>query len=377
MKRSKFYLIAPNYAESGTLETLPETDGLQILKNDDLVQSKLHFSTNDLVCITSEASIELVKQRIDDENKKNAISVLKDKYRFREILTEIIPDYNFRKLKFEEIASLDIQAKSVLKPSKGCFGTAVKTVSKESNFVQIAKDIKQELDKNSSVLSSEVLSENEFILEDYIDGEEYAVDMFYDHLGEPHIVNIYHHPMPKIEAYLHMIYYTSKSVFDSIYAKAMNFFRELNAILKVKNFTMHSEFRFSENKLLPIEINSMRFGGMGLGNMVYHSIGINPYVCFKTGKTPDWNKIWKEGINSKSIYAFFIAYNGRHINKNLYRPNIEKLKREFTEVLHHELFDYQKQLAFGVFYLKENWANLNKLLTIEFNDYFEQIGISH
>ena len=170
MNRSKLYLIAPNYAESGTLETLPQTDGLQILKNDDLVRSKIRFSSNDLVCITSEASIEQVKQRMDDENKKNAIGILKDKYRFREVLRRIYPSYKFKRLKFEDIASLNINTKYVLKPAKGCFGTAVKVITKESNLLEIAAEIKQELNKNSSVLSSEVLSENEFILEDFIDG---------------------------------------------------------------------------------------------------------------------------------------------------------------------------------------------------------------
>jgi len=371
MNPKNLFLISPNHAESGALETLPKTDGLKVLKNDQVVRSDIRFSSSDLVCITSEASIELVKQRIDDTSKKNAISILKDKYKFREILQKVHPQYKFKNVKFNQIESLSIETKSVLKPTKGCFGTAVKTITKESNLKEIACEIKQELNKNSSVLSSEVLSENEFILEDYIEGEEYAVDMFFDHIGEPHIVNIYHHPMPKIEAYLHMIYYTSKEVFDKLYDKAMKFFKALNKVLKVKNFVMHSEFRYSENNLFPIEINSMRFGGMGLGNMIYYSIGLNPYDCFKTGKTPDWNKIWN--ANTDIIYAFFIAYNGTHIDKSIHQPNIEKLKKEFTEVIHQELFDYQNQLAFGVFCLKETPVNLKRLLSIEFNDYFKSI----
>ena len=373
MKESKLYLIAPNNAEAGSLETLPKTDGLRVIKNDELENSNIRFASTDLVCITSEASIDLVKQRMNDHNKQNAISILKDKYEFRKILAEINPDYQFRKLKFEDIQSLKIASKSVLKPAKGCFGTAVKTIDKTSNLVEIAEEIRQELDKNASVLSSQVLSENEFILEDYIEGEEYAVDMFYDEFGHPHIVNIYHHPMPKIDAYLHMVYYSSKTVFDKVYSRALSFFKQLNTILKIKNFAMHSEFRLTDSSLIPIEINSMRFGGMGLGNMMYYSFGLNPYECFKMGKSPDWNKIWNSETHKESVYAFFIAYNGRSINKNLYKPNIQKLKKAFTETLNYALFDYQSQLAFGVFYLKETSQNLTSLLEIEFNDYFEKI----
>ncbi|HMB63002.1 MAG TPA: ATP-grasp domain-containing protein [Eudoraea sp.] len=373
MDQRKFYLISPNYAEAGTLETLPATPGLRVIKNDSLERSNIRFSSDDLICITSEASIEVVKERIDDPAKRNAINMLKDKYQFREILREIYPAYTFKKLSLGEIASLNVASKSILKPSKGCFGTAVKTITAESDMTEIVKEIKRELKINSNVLSGEVLSEDEFILEDYIEGEEYAVDMFYDPFGEPHIVNIYHHPMPKNEAYLHMIYYTSKEVFHSIYEQAMGFFKKLNALLKIKNFTMHSEFRYCEKTLVPVEINCMRFGGMGLGNMVYNALGLNPYESFRTGQSPEWSNIWDKKANADSIYAYFIAYNGTHIDKTRQKPNIEKLKKEFTEILHETIFDYQNQLAFAVFCLKETPENLKRLLTIEFKDYFEEI----
>ena len=50
---------------------------------------------------------------------------------------------------------------------------------------------------------------------------------------------------------------------------------------------------------------------------------------------------------------------------------ITKLKSEFTKLIHEQLFDYQNQLSFGVFYLAETESNITKLLSIEFNDYFE------
>ena len=60
-------------------------------------------------------------------------------------------------------------------------------------------------------------------------------------------------------------------------------------------------------------------------------------------------------------------------DKNTNFPNIQKLKNEFTNIKLEQLFDYQKQLAFGVFCLQENEENLNRLLQIDFNDYFEPI----
>lgn len=367
---NKLYLISPERAESGTLETLPVTKGMILLEENQVISKDFYFQKHDKICITSEASLEIVKNKIADITKKRAINLLKDKYKFREILTEIYPDYQFEKIKFGSIKSLQIDKKTVLKPLKGCFGTAVKIIDKNSDLIKVSKEIELEIQKNSSVLSDNVLSQNDFILEEYISGEEYAVDMFFDENGEPHIVNIYYHPLPKVESYLHMIYYTSKEVFDKIYEKAITFFKKLNKILDVKNFVIHSEFKY-EKELIPIEINSMRYGGMGLGNMIYHSIGINPYEYFNLGKSPNWKEIWTK--HNDDIYAFFIAYNGTKIDKSIYKPNLEKLRLDFTEILCEEIFDYKKQLAFGVFCIKENKQNINKLLEIEFNEYFKPI----
>lgn len=367
---NKLYLISPESSEAGTLETLPVTKGMNLIKDNQITSNDFYFHKDDKICITSEASLEIVKNKIVDPTKKDAINLLKDKYKFREILTEIYPDYKFQKINFDSIKSLQIDKKTVLKPSKGCFGTAVKIIDKNSDLIKVSKEIKLEIQKNSSVLSNNVLSQNDFILEEYISGEEYAVDMFFDENGEPHIVNIYYHPLPKVESYLHMIYYTSKEVFDKIYDKAITFFKKLNKILDVKNFVIHSEFKF-DKELIPIELNSMRYGGMGLGNMIYHSIGLNPYEYFNLGKSPKWKEIWTK--HNDSVYAFFIAYNGTNIDKSAYEPNLEKLRLNFTEILREEIFDYKKQLAFGVFCIKENKQNINKLLEIEFNDYFKPI----
>ena len=65
----------------------------------------------------------------------------------------------------------------------------------------------------------------------------------------------------------------------------MEFFNSLHQKLQLKNIALHSEFRLSDD-LIPIEINSMRFGGMGLGNMIYHSLKVNPYQYFLDEKSP-------------------------------------------------------------------------------------------
>lgn len=370
LDRQKLYLITSN-AESGTVESLPVTENLEIISNEDLAQTNLRFSKHDKVCIASEVSMETIVTRMDDPSRKKTIESLKDKYIFRQAIASIYPDYRYQFVKLSEIDSLKIATKSVIKPVKGVFGTAVRTIDRSTDLTSLALELKAELSKNANIFSDGVLSQEDFLVEEYIEGEEYAVDMFYDADGNPYIVNICHHPIPADRAYLHVLYYFSKEVFDRIYTQAKYFFTQLNQILNVTNLTMHCEFKLDDGKLMPIEINTLRYGGMGFGNMVFHALGINPYTYFLNNIEPDWQTIWED--RQEDIFCFFIAYNGANINVNEYKPNRERLKQQFTKVLLERSFDYQTQLTFGIYCLKETKENLSNLLKINFDNFFDPI----
>ena len=361
------FLVYPESAEAGAIETLPKTQGMTILREDEFLHLEEELVNSNKVCITSEAILERVLARWSDQRRIDAILAMKDKYLFRQLIGDLFPHINYRHLNFEEIETLEITSKKVLKPMKGCFGTAVKILDQNSDLTTISTEIKDEIKKNSTVLSESVLSQSEFILEDYVEGEEYAVDLFFDSKGEAHIVNVYYHPIPVHSEYLHMIYMTNQEVFTKVYDKAMTFFSELNKKLRLTNIALHSEFKLSD-ELIPIEINAMRFGGMGLGNMIYHSLGVNAYEHFILEKTPDWDQIWTD--NTKSNFVYFIAYNGSKIDKNEKSPDFDKLERRFTRILNKTKFDYKTQLAFAVYTLEESKENIGNLLTIDFNDYF-------
>ena len=368
--RPSLYLVYPDHAESGTLETLPQTVGLELISEEVFLQQYHNLPSSSKICITSEATLDSILKSSDDKQKIDAVNAMKDKFLFRQLLKDIYPEMAFDHISFDEIEHLKLSGKKILKPVKGCFGTAVKTIDENTDLKKVSMEIKEEIGKNSSVLSESVLSQTEFILEDYIEGDEYAVDMFYDSSGRPHIVNIYYHPIPKHEEYLHMVYYTNKSIFDRIYERAIDFLEQLNSKLNLYNIALHSEFKLSEN-LTPIEINAMRFGGMGLGNMVYHSVNINPYQCFIEEQSPNWNEIWAQHPNSN--YVYFIAYNGTKIDVEYKQPDVPKLEHHFSKIINRTLFDYKKQLAFGVYTLEENLEKVNRFLEIDFNEYFKDI----
>jgi hypothetical protein len=369
------FLISNPSSESGTLDTLPGTRGLQVLNRQELQgQKDLRFGKNDKVCLTTESILDDVLQRLDDEARKSAVLRLKDKFAFRELLKSIYPDFYFKQCKLEELPNelLNHQSKYVIKPVKGCFGSGVRVVDGNVDLQELIVEIKAELARNSVVLSSDVLTPDEFLIESYVEGEEYAVDMFYDSHGMPIITNIYHHPMPHNPAYLHMLYYASRETFEKIYEPAKNFFVKLNRALQVTNLPIHAEFRMQNGQLIPIELNSFRFGGMGLGNLGYHTLGVNAYQCYIEDRGPDWKSVWKDKENS---FGFFIAYNGANVDVTKTRPDWERLRNQFSHIILEVPFDYKNQLAFGILYVEEKKDRLPELLKIEFDDYFIPITI--
>ena len=363
-------LIGNPSSEAGTLETLPSTPGLLLLNKQQLhEQPNLRFGKADKVCLTSESVLDDVLAHMDDDNRKSAILTLKDKFAFRNLLSSLYPDFHFKRVPLEELSTqqLDPDSKCVIKPVKGCFGSGVRVIDGRTSMQALISEIKDELTKNSAVLSNDVLTPDEFLIESYIEGDEYAVDMFYDNHGKPIITNIYHHPMPINPAYLHVLYYSSSEIFNGLHQPARDFFEKLNQRLQVTNLPIHAEFRYHNEKLTPIELNPFRFGGMGLGNMGSHALGIDPYQCYINDSEPDWDSIWQDKDNT---FGFFIAYNGTKVDVIRSKPNWEKLRQQFSRIILEVPFDYQKQLAFGILYIEEPKSRLHQLLSMEFNDFF-------
>ena len=364
------YLISNPSSESGALDTLPATNGLLVISKEQLEEQKdLRFGKDDKVCLTTESVLDEVLGRLDDENRKNAVLQLKDKFAFRELLRSIYPDFHFKQCKLEELPNEipNNGSKFVIKPVKGCFGTGVRVVDGSVDIQDLIAEIQAELSKNSAVLSSNTLTPNAFLIESFVEGEEYAVDMFYDSHRRPIVTNIYHHPMPANPVYLHMLYYANRETFDNVYVQAQEFFVKLNTLLHVTNLPIHAEFRMQHGRLIPIELNSFRFGGMGLCNLGYHALGVNAYQGYIEDREPDWESVWR---GKENIFGFFIAYNGATADVTKSRPDWEGLRNRFSHIILEVPFDYRTQLAFGILYIEEKKERIPQILKIDFDDYF-------
>lgn len=367
MADSHAWLITDPAAEAGGRETLPTTEGLTVMSRHELAATDLRFDERVKVAITTEAAMDSVVERLDP-GRRDAIRMLKDKAAFRELLRPLYEDLTFDTVATADLPDvvLDPGARYVIKPTLGVFGAGVRTISGSDDLTVVQAELVAEMERSAAVLSESALSAERLIIERYIDGEEYAVDAFFDAEGRPVITSVYHHPMPRNPAYLHMLYYTSHEVIELVRSQAVDFLAALNDRLGVTNLAMHSEFRLEDGRLVPIEINSMRFGGMGLGNMVFHTAGVNPYRHFIDDTTPEWSAL--EADRRASV--FFIAYNGATIDPQTREPDWPGLRGRFSDIVLEVPFDHRAQLAFGIVYAREPADRIPELLTIEFDDLF-------
>ncbi len=329
----------------------------------------LIFSEEDRICVNSEASLEILYHQLPEGRKKSAIDLMKDKYAFRQAIAPLFPEFYFSKVCFEEWNGAPV--KSVLKPVKGFFSAGVRIVEAGKDCAQLKTEIREEMDRLGEYFSESILSQEEWLLEEYIEGDEIAVDMYYAADGTPVILNLLLHPMPQDLHYLNVLYWTSEELFRTWEAPVKEFFCYLNHnVLQVSNFPIHAEFRIRNGRLVPIELNPMRFGGFGLADLVYYGLGCNPYELFFQGKRPDWDAIWKE--RKGSTLAWLLAYNGKDVMVDIATLQTEKfLQFCGSDLLHYRPLDWRKQPVFGLAYLALNEPEkIDEILALDFNNFF-------
>src|SRR5262249_16644547 len=349
------WLIVDTHSENtAPIERLKNNPAIRVL-NQKALQSgeKLRFARGDKVYLTSETALDIVLQRLDDPMLAQLIQTLKNKVACRQMLRDLYPDFYFEVIPLAELSRrhFDPTKKYVLKPIKGCHGTAVRIFDTDTDLNALIIEVEQELERNLKFFSPSVLSQGEFFVEEFIEGEEYGIDMFYDETGEPVIVNIYHHPIPQKFEYLHALYYTSADVFEHLHDRFVEFFRHLNQSLQAHTFAIHGECKFDGKRLFPIELNPMRFGGAGLADLTYYAFGFDSREAFYQDQKPDWPAIWAS--RRGKIFAWVYGYTSAEVSIEAYRPHLSKFRGLFTHILSDRVLNYQENPGFAVMYVEE------------------------
>lgn len=348
--------IARNYFSSG--ELTGEKDALK----------ENIFYTN------SENSIDWIMENMPQSDLANMIKISKDKILFRKMLAKIYPDYFFMEVDLKEIKNLDfknLKYPFVLKPSVGFLSFGVYPVKNEDEFRKIILNLDNDIANFKNIFPTSVVDTTKFIIEEMIDGDEYALDAYFDENGEATILNIFHHPFFDENDVSDRVYYTSKAIIQKYLKPFKELLDKIGKIGNFKNFPFHLELRANDRNIIPIEINPLRFCGWCITDIAQYAWNINVYEYFEEKKKPDWDEILKS--TNDDYFYFTIGDVDNSIKKDEIKSiNYNKYLKNISNPLAIRKIDYKTKPVFAIVFARcNNLDEIKNILKLDMKDFIE------
>lgn len=300
------------------------------------------------------------------------VKLVKDKAEFRRICAGIFPDFYYKEVEMKELRTLnpdELPLPLVIKPAVGFLSVGVYIVRGKEEWRSALDDIDRNFAKQCAVFPETVVKSGKFVLEEFIQGEEYAVDAYYDKDGKPNIINIFHHIFKSETDVSDRLYCMSKEIFEKNHASFNRFLIDLNGVLNLRDFPMHVEFRVDKDsgRAVPIEVNPLRFAGMCLNDLTRHTCGLLPVQAFFEGLRPDYETMWN-GIED-DVFSFVVLDKPYETTKVL---DFEKIKKRFHGVLETRDIKNPAMSVWGFLFMKtdkEHRAELNEMLNYDLTEF--------
>jgi hypothetical protein len=334
----------------------------------------VYFKTNPLspVYTNSENSIAWIQQNLKDTPLPEKIETFKNKFRFRNLIKDAYPDYFFKSVTLSELAKMevrDFKFPFIIKPAVGFFSIAVHKVDRPEDWPSIVSKIEKQIEKTKSLYPNEVVSKTDFIIEEYIPGEEYAFDCYFDADGNPVLLNVLHHVFTSEYDVSDRVYSSSKEVIDRMYQPIMDFLKIISSKIDLRNFPLHIEFReTSPGKINPIEVNPMRFGGWcTTADLTWFAYGINSYEYFFYSKKPDWEKVFEDRKDKK--YSLILLDNQSDVpQEDIAYFDFDVIAKDFENPLHVRKVNMDKFGVFGFLFTETSKGNERELEEVLHSD---------
>ncbi|MGB9928118.1 MAG: ATP-grasp domain-containing protein [Methanosarcina sp.] len=324
---------------------------------------------------SSENSIGWILENLGFTGLPEKIELFKNKIKFRKLLQRIYPELYFRGIEFEKLDEINvekIEKPFIIKPVAGFFSLGVHKVCTDKEWTQVLKKIKAEVKEIKAIYPAQVLDLSQFIIEGNIEGEEFAVDAYFNKEGRPIILNILKHIFLSENDVNDRVYFTSKSIMETYSEAIEDLLNEIGKLTELKNFPLHIELRIGKDRRVqPIEVNPMRFAGWCTTDIAYYAYGINTYKYFFEQLQPDWKKILS-GKEGKS-FCLIILNKSPDLNlKDVEAFNYDKLLSDFKTPLELRKADPTKYGFFGYIFTetKDNdWKEIEKILKSDLKEY--------
>jgi hypothetical protein len=360
--------IVTELASARNLQLVPEAEAVANYNGGDT----LMLYTN------SENSISWIENNLQHSRLPATIKLFKNKILFRDLTKDMYPGYFYKGVTIDLIDKLDVSGYTfpfIIKPAVGFFSLGVYKVEHLEEWPETVNTIKKEIELISDLYPPEVLHTGEFIIEECIYGDEFAIDCYFNNEGQPVVLNIMKHIFSSGKDVNDRVYITSKDIIEGYLHSIMEFLSEIGKRASLRNFPAHVEVRIHENgTVAPIEVNPLRFGGWcSTPDLAWYAFGINLYEYLFQQKQPDWNIILtgKENL----VFSNIVLNNSTGTEgKNIRSFDYDKLLSDFEKPLELRKADFTKFPIFGFLFCEtrlENMQELQRILMSDLKEYVE------
>ncbi len=329
------------------------------------------YQDGERIYTVSEHALDWIYEHLPASELVRKISILKDKALFRKTVSGLYPDLFFEEVTLDKLRSSDhsrIPYPVILKPSVGFFSVGVYALFNEDDLKKAVFDIEKNIQKWAADFPETVIGST-FLLEQYIRGTEYAIDAYYDTKGKPVILNILTHRFASESDVRDRIYYTSVEIIGQYLEPFTRFLERINTQLHITDFPMHIEVRVTQDDIIPIEFNPLRFAGSCSTDIAYYAYGINTVDCYLNQIKPDFTEILAK--KSGKIYSMIlIDKGGKEIDSG--RFDYGRLYDEFEHVLDIRKVEAPEMGLFAFLFTETSVGNeqeLDRALISDFSEY--------
>lgn len=302
-------------------------------------------------------------------------ALCKDKAAFRDHIRDFYPDYFYARMSIEELESADPDSlvyPCIIKPTLGFFSLSVHHVEDAQQWQSVVAKIRGEAEKINRAYPDSVVDANHFIVEQRIEGEEYAVDAYYDKDGKPVVLGIYHHLFSSGTDVSDRVYTTSASIRNAVYQTVYETLEHINTDKHFRVFPVHAELRLSDiHGCIPIEVNPMRFGGWcTTADLNGYAQAFGQYHAFIEQAHPD---ILHDPDGHDDRFSVVVLDNSTgYRSDEITDFDFEKMRLRFDDILEMRPVDHLKYDVFGFLFVRSEKGHadqLNGILTDDLSGY--------
>lgn len=318
----------------------------------------------------SENAIDWIEQHLASSKLLEKIGHFKNKTEFRVLTKALFPDLLFQEFSRTELFNLDIsnwQRPFILKPSIGFFSLGVYKIIDDHDWHTALASIKSL--STQQAYPESVLNHQKWLIESCIEGEEFAIDAYFDEVGEVVVLGLYHHVFSSDSDVSDRVYTTSVELYETYLHKFSQLIQSIGELTNLRNFPVHVELRVSEaGEIIPIEINPLRFGGWcTTADMTQMAFNINPYLMYIKGKRPDWPSAFKNK-HDLAYHLVVLDNSSRYEIDEIESFNYELLEQDFSYVMALRKVDFKQYNVFGFVFVETNEKTVDEINHILVSD---------